>query len=252
MNWRITITFIFLLPLACSPPLKPLPELTPPGWADGETSVYEIVRGDSVLFQRVTTLSFDEELNEPILVVTNVVRSANAPFYFFDSTAFALTRFTLKPLWSYRVVATELSVSEAEAEYEPNQVRLRKETVEGSEEKTFKINQNFYPVEALSHLLRTIPLDPGLSFSVLVVVPMEFRTLRIEVVVLGTKLLATPLGDILCREVSAVAPRRRLRLFYELADPRRLVAIRDLENQTETRLVNFSVPPVVDSLLPLP
>lgn len=230
---------IFLF--SCTPPPEPLPQLTPPGWQDGETAVYQVIRNDSVIFTRTTTLRYDEESGAPVLLFTNVVRTESVPFYFFDSTTFALTRFTILPIWSYRTVATEISISEVQAEFESDRVELRKETVDGIEEKLFRLNKNTYGIEMLPQLFRTIPLEPGLSFQVNAIVALEFRTIPVSVKVLGTKLVKTSIGDILCREVEAIAPQRHLRLLYELTDPHRLIAIRDLENSTETVIVDFSI-----------
>lgn len=230
---------IFLF--TCTPPPQLLPQLTPPGWQDGETAVYQVVRNDSVIFTRITTLRYDEESGAPVLLFTNVVQTESAPFYFFDSTTFALTRFTILPIWSYRTVATEISISEVQAEFASDRVELRKETVDGIEEKHFPANKNTYGIEMLPQLFRTIPLEPGISFHVYAIVALEFRTIPVTVKVLGTKLVKTSIGDILCREVEAVAPQRHLRLLYELTDPHRLVAIRDLENSTETIIVDFYI-----------
>lgn len=227
--------------ISCAPVQKPMPPLTPPGWEDGETAVYQVVRNDSVLFTRIISLRYDEEAGAPVVVFSNVVRTESAPFYFFDSTAFALTRFTLLPVWSYRVVATEISISEAQAEFSQDRVELRKETMDGVEEKVFRANKSSYGIEMLPQLFRTIPLEPGLSFQVNAVVGLEFRTIPVTVKVLGTKLVKTALGEILCREVEALAPQRNLRLLYELTDPHRLIAIRDLENSTETVIVDFYI-----------
>ncbi len=246
----LLIVVMVLLP-GCSPASKPLPELTPPDWQDGETALYEIVRNDSVLYTRKTIVQFDEEEGEPTVVITNIVQGQTAPFFFFDSTTFALTRYTLTPRWSYRVVSTEISITEVEADFEPERIELRKTTVDGSERKDFKNTKNTYGIEMLQHLFRALPLDPGLNFQLNIIIPLEFRTSRVDVTVLGTKMVSTPLGDILCREVNAVAPRRQLRLLYELAQPHRLIAIRDVENGTETRLVGFSIP-ATDTLPTLP
>lgn len=246
----LLIVVTALLP-GCTPAAKPLPELTPPDWQDGETTLYEIVRNDSVLYTRKTIVQFDEEQEEPTVVITNIVQGQTVPFYFFDSTTFALTRYTLTPLWSYRVVSTEISITEVEADFEPERIELRKTTVDGSERKDFKNTKNTYGIEMLQHLFRAVPLDPGLNFQLNIIIPLEFRTSRVAVTVLGTKMVSTPLGDILCREVSAVAQRRQLRLLYELAQPHRLVAIRDVENGTETRLVGFSIS-ATDTLPTLP
>ncbi len=242
------VSFLILFS-GCPSSSSSLPELTPPDWQAGETALYEIVRNDSVLFTRTITLDFDEEGAIPIVVITNVVRSESALYYFFDSTTFALTRYTLKPVWSTRTVITEISITEVEAEFESDAVHLKKTTVDSKEEKTLPLSAHGYGIEMLQQLFRAIPLDPGLSFRIDVVVPLEFRVVPTNVTVLGTKLVATPLGDILCREVRAQAPRRSIRLLYELAQPHRLIAIHDLENNTETRLVEFSLPEP-DTLLP--
>ncbi len=252
------VFLLLALLLTCAPetppmrlPLRSIP-LTPPGWQDGETVIYEVVRNDSVLFRRTTQLVFDEEGGVATVVVTNVLRSELAPFYFLDSTQFSFSRFSLKPLWCYRLIATEIAVTEASADFYSNYVELRKETVEGSDEKTIPIDENSWGIEMLQQLLRTLPLNPGLSSRLTAVVPMEFRTLTVDVTVLGTKLIKTPKGEFLCREIEITTPlapitgsaeSRRLRLAYELSDPHRLIAINDLDNLTETKLVDYYILP---------
>ncbi len=234
---------VFFLAVSCRSIPETLPELTPPDWQDGETAIYNVLRNGEVLFRRVITLEYDEEAGEPILVFTNTVQSESAAFYFFDSTTFALTRFTLKPLWLTRTVATEISISEAEAEFEDQRVVLRKQTVDGESELIFKARRNTLAIEMLPMFCRSVPLEPALSFVVQAVIPLEMRELPIQIKVLGTKSISTPLGEILCREVEAVAPGRNLRFAYELAEPHRLVAIRDFANATETVLADFFVNP---------
>jgi len=235
--------------VSCRSIPKNLPELTPPDWQDGEIAVYNVMRNDTVLFRRVVTLDYDEEAGEPTLVFTNTVQSESAPFYFFDSTTFALARFTLKPLWLTRTVATEISVSEVEAEFESQRVHLRKQTIDGETEMSIKAHRNTLAIEMVPMFCRAIPLEPALSFVVQAAVPLEMRDILVRVKVLGTKSIATPLGEILCREVEAVAPGRNLRFAYELAEPHRLIAIRDFENATETILTEFYVNP---TSFPLP
>lgn len=237
----------FVLPLVglillCTPGSPPLPELTPPDWQDGETTSYKIVRNDSVLYTRKTIVQLDEIQEEPVVVITNIVEGQTIPFYFFDSTTFVLTRYTFQPLWSHRVVATEISITEVEADFAEDRIELRKTTIDGIARKDFRNTKNTYSIEMLQHLFRAVPMEPGLKFALNVIIPLEFRTTRVDVTVLGTKMVSSPLGDILCREVSVAAQRRQLRLLYELAPPHRLVAIRDIENSTETRLVDFSIP----------
>lgn len=252
MRRRLGFVLLFVgLMLLCTPVSPPLPEFTPPDWQDGESTSYEIVRNDSVLYTRKTTVQFDEIQEEPVVVFTNIVAGQTVPFYFFDSTTFVLTRYTFQPLWSYRVVATEISITEVEADFAEDKIELRKTTIDGVARKDFRNPKTTYSIEMLQHLFRAVPLEPGLKFALNVVIPLEFRTTRVDVTVLGTKMVSTPLGDILGREVGVTAQRRQLRLLYELAPPHRLIAIRDLDNATETRLVDFSIPkPDTLSLLP--
>ncbi|MEO0079673.1 MAG: hypothetical protein ABIK44_03235 [candidate division WOR-3 bacterium] len=236
---------------ACSPvPKTQLPELTPPEWQDGERSGYVVIRNDSLLYRRTILLQFDEEDGLPTLVVTNVVATESANVYFFDSTVFAMRRYSFKPLWSYRTVATEIAVSDAEARYEERRVTIRKQTIEGNEEKELRLGPHSFGIEMVQMLLRAFPLEPGRSWRITVVIPIEFRTLPMEITILGTKLAKTALGDILCREVSIRMHRRQLRLLYELAQPHRLVEIRDIDNETETRLVEF-IPGQPDTTTPV-
>ncbi|MEO0085874.1 MAG: hypothetical protein ABIK37_04510 [candidate division WOR-3 bacterium] len=237
-----------LLLLACVPPRSPLPVLTPPQWQDGETSRYEVVRSDSVLFERMTQLRFDEESGMPSLLITSVVRPRQAEVAFFDSTVFQLRRFSLRPLWSYRVVTTDLSAMEVEVRYESGSVEVLKQFIEGSDRQILKVGKDAFGADMLPFVLRAVTLTPGTAFSVNTVVGLEMRVTPTDVTVLGTRLVKTGLGDILCREVELRSARRRVSMLYELAEPHRLVAIEDEDNETVTRLVGYSAatpePPV--------
>ncbi|MGB9741921.1 MAG: hypothetical protein ACP5JB_05205 [candidate division WOR-3 bacterium] len=227
--------------LSCSSNTAPLPELTPPSWQDGETSVYTIRRNDTLLFRRTITISLDEEAGEPIVIITSVVQSESTDYYFFDSTSYALTRYTLKPLELYHTVASEISISEVEVIFYPDQIRVEKTTIDGASTITLKPLPGTYAIEMLPALLRAVPLEPALNFTINGLVPLELRTLPVQVKVLGTKMVTTPQGEILGREVETRTRNRTIRFVYELAEPRRLIAIRDLGNSTETVLEDFFI-----------
>lgn len=229
-----------LLLLACGTPPGPLPVLTPPQWQDGETAQYEVVRSDSVLFERVTQLRFDEAGGMPSVLVTSVVRPRQADVAFFDSAVFQLRRFSLRPLWSYRIVTTDLSALEVEIRYEPSAVEVHKQFIEGDDRQTLKVGRDAFGAEMLPFVLRAVTLTPGMAFTVSTVVGLEMRVAPTEVSVLGTRLVKTGLGDILCREVGLRTARRQVSLLYELAEPHRLVAIEDDDNETVTRLVGYT------------
>lgn len=226
---------------SCSSHPNPIPKLTPPDLQDGETSVYTVRRNDSLLFRRTITATFDEEAGEPITIFTSVVQSESTAYYFFDSTSFALTRYTLIPLWLSRTIASEISITETEVTFETDNIRLEKTTIEGTSEIYLKPTPRAYCVEMLPLLLRAIPLEPALNFTINAIITIELRTLPVQVRVLGTKMMTTPLGEILCREVETSSQGRTIRLVYELNPPNRLIAIRDLENSTETVLNDFYI-----------
>jgi hypothetical protein len=229
------------LSLSCSSGTQPLPELTPPGWQDGETTVYTIRRNDTLLYRRTITVSLDEEAGEPIVILTSTVQTESTDYYFFDSTAYALTRYSLKPLWLYRTVASEISISEVEVTFDPDAIRIEKTTIDGTSALTLQPRPGTYCIEMLPALLRAIPLEPALSFTINGIIPLELRSQPVQVKVLGTKMVSTPQGEILCREVEASTRNRTIRFVYELADPHRLIAIRDLGNATETVLKDFFI-----------
>uniref|UniRef100_A0A7C4CC53 DUF3108 domain-containing protein n=1 Tax=candidate division WOR-3 bacterium TaxID=2052148 RepID=A0A7C4CC53_UNCW3 len=232
---------LLLLLIACGPaPRSPMPELITPQWQDGETSRYEVVRADSVLFERVIQLRFDEESGTPSIIVTSVVRPQQAEVALYDSAVFELRRFSLKPLWSYRVVTTDLSALEVEVRYEPGAVEVEKQFIEGTDRQVLKVGRDAFGAEMLPFLLRAVRLTPGTSFTVSAVAGLEMRVVSTDVAVLGTRLVKTGLGDILCREVELRSPPRNVSLLYELAEPHRLVAIEDPDNKSVTRLVGYS------------
>ncbi|UCG43258.1 MAG: hypothetical protein JSU73_01175, partial [candidate division WOR-3 bacterium] len=59
------LAFSTLAFLACPPDQDAPPALKAPKWQDGETSVYDIIRGDSVLYRSRMVLNLDEEFGMP-------------------------------------------------------------------------------------------------------------------------------------------------------------------------------------------
>lgn len=215
------------------------PVLLAPEWRDGELSEYEVVRRDTVLFRRRVLLEFDEEAARPLVVVTSVVEPFAARVYLTESIVFALRRFSLKPEWLYRQTVTELTIAEVTARWENGTVTIRKETIDGSDERSFRIPEGSHAAEMYRVALRGLPLEPGTEFRIRAVIPFELRTEPVTVAVLGTKSVKTRLGDILCREVVLVEGRRRQSLLYELAQPHRLVEARDPDGFTRMVLVGY-------------
>jgi hypothetical protein len=223
----------------------PGPNLTAPGWRDGEAAGYEIVRNDSVAYRVRIRLVFSEELPPgpgagqpvPTVLVTSTVEPAQAGEYFDDSLTVVLRRDSLKPLRSFRAIETGISELEVAARFEPGKVNITKTTVDGVQEEVLRLPGRSYSQDALGTLLRAVPPNPGTSYRMNLVVPLDFRIVPVKVQVLGTKLIATPVGDILCREVAVTSPGRETRFWLELAEPRRFVGLRDLATGTEMRLV---------------
>ncbi|MBM3315474.1 hypothetical protein FJY71_06515 [candidate division WOR-3 bacterium] len=251
MSGRLSLVMLAccLLGAGCGDERRPEPVLVTPEWQDGEVSEYDIVRRDTVVFRRRVLLEFDEESAVPLVVVTSTVVPEEARIYLADSMAFALRRFSLKPEWSYRLVTTDVSISEVFARWDEGGVDIRKETVEGGDERRLKVAVGCFSAEMMQTVLRGMPLEPGSESRTRVLIPLEFRVTPVRVSVLGTKLVSTPLGDILCREVEVAERDRHLRLLYELDQPHRLVEVRDPDTRTQTLLVRY-VPGRPDTVAP--
>jgi len=240
-----------IVSLAGCPAERPAPvRLVPPQWQDGEVSVYNISRHDSVLYQSTIQVHFSEELlgsdaggstAVPTLELTTVVQTVNAGEYFSDSSTVVLRRDNLEPLRSYRDLETDLGSFELQAMYGPGRVSVTKQSIDGTQVQQLRLPPNAYDNEMVSFLLRALPLAPATRFSIVVVVPLDMRKVPVEVNVLGTKLIPTRLGDIMCRETQLTLQNRQERLWYELAEPHRLVGLYDPDRETELRLVQYRV-----------
>jgi hypothetical protein len=247
-----------LLAAGCFTRPVELPELGLPDIHDGERSVYEVTRNDTVLYRTAITLNFDEELSDPagageavpMIVVTSSVEPVGPDVFFFDSSVVVSRRDSFSPVRSYRSIETDVSELEIDARYTDRHAAITKRTVEGVVEDAVKLPRPAFVVDVLQTFLRAVPPVSGTSFSVAMVVPIEFRTVPVKVSVLGTKLVTTDLGDILCREIVASTPNREVRFLYELEQPRRFVEMRDVSNETAMLLVGYergapdSLPPV--------
>ncbi len=219
--------------------------LAPPEWQDGERAGYEVVRNDSVVYRTSVRVELSEEVagvagvRVPTVVVTSAVEPGEGGDYFFDSLTVVLRRDSLRPLRSYRSITSGVSELEVAARFEPGRAVITKTTVDGVQEGSVSLPRWCYSQDALGTLLRAVPLSPGMSSRTSLVVPVDFRVVPVKIQVLGTKLIATGLGDVLCREVAVSAPGRETRFWIELAEPRRFVGLRDLQTGIILRLVSY-------------
>lgn len=239
-----------LLVAACvTEDLGPMPAFEVPQWQDGETSVYVVTRNDSALYRSVVTLEFDEEMGDvtqsdsvrivPTLIVTNVVQPLSGAEWYFDSVQVAFRRDALSPLRTFRSVETDISQFELTARYARGTVQIEKQTIDGSTEEELRLPGRFHSYDMVQTWLRAVPLVSGTSFRDNLVIPFEFRTVPVRFLVLGTKLVATKIGDVMCREIVLILPTREVRFWYELAQPHRFVGLNDTQNDTQMLLESF-------------
>ncbi len=239
-----------LLFVACvTEDLGPMPVFEVPQWQDGETSVYVVTRNDSALYRSVVTLAFDEEMGNvaqsdsvrivPTLIVTNVVQPLSGADWYFDSVQVVFRRDALSPLRTFRSVETDISQFELTARYARGRVQIEKQTIDGGTEEELRLPGRFHSYDMVQTWLRAVPLVPGTSFRDNLVIPFEFRTVRVKFLVLGTKLVTTKTGDIMCREIVLILPTREVRFWYELAQPHRFVGLNDTQNNTQMLLESF-------------
>ncbi len=231
-------------------------ELTLPQIKDGETSVYEIAAGETVLYRSETRVHFSEELTNPAgsaapvptLELTTTVYTVAAPLYFYDSSVVILRRDVLTPLRSARFVTTDVGQFEIQSHYEQTHVRITKRSIDGTETQQFRLAPNSLDNEMIPFVLRGMSLEPSTRLNLSIVLPLSMRIVPAEARVLGTKLVSTRLGDIMCREVELSMQGGKVRLWYELASPRRLVMLFNPDRHNELRLVAYH--PGEDSVLP--
>lgn len=243
---RVVVPAMALFGLGCpGEPAALVPRLEAPDWQDGETAVYEVRRNDSALFVSRQVLRFDEELLPgygpvPTALLTTTVEPALSRQFFYDSTTVVFRRDTLLPLRSFRSLETDIGLFDVETRYEPGAADVRRQSIEGIDERRLPTRGPVYDNEMMGTVLRAIPLDPGTRLKVQAVVAIDLRVMPLEVAVLGTKSIRTPLGDIICREVEVTSPAKRVRFWYELEQPRRLVGLADQESGTELMLVAWT------------
>jgi hypothetical protein len=238
-----------------------MPGFEVPQWQDGETSVYVVTRNDSALYRSVVTLEFDEEIGDetgtvpsqgpvrlpgtapassiPTLVVTNLVQPLPDADWFYDSVQVVFRRDGLSPLRTFRSVETDISEFELTARYSRGRVLIEKQTIDGSTEEELRLPGRYHSYDMVQTWLRAAPLVSGTSFRDNLVIPFEFRTVPVKFLVLGTKLISTKIGDIMCREIVLILPTREVRFWYELAQPHRFVGLNDTQNNTQMVLESF-------------
>lgn len=234
-----------VLILGCaSPGGSRKPGLVAPKWQDGEVSVYRVSRTDSSVFRIRTELHFDEEFGTPTAVVTTTLEPVAARVLLFDSASVVFERQTLRPLRSYSSVETEFGSFEVETRYEKGRALIRKQSVDGVQEQGIRIPAGSYDNEMVRTMLRAVPLETGRDFRFDAVVPIDFRVVATDVKVLGTKFVQTQAGvgvpqQVACREVLLSTPKRQLRLWYEIAEPHRLIGLADPDGETEMLLESY-------------
>lgn len=227
--------------------LGPMPKLVPPEWQDGEVSTYTVSHYDTARYQYTIILAFDEQAapglgDEPViptLVVTSITEPLGDEAFFFDSAVVTCRRDSLRPLRSERRIETGIAEFEISTRYDRGKASITKATVDGITEDVLALPPRTYSTDAIQTFLRAVPPDPGSSFRLNLCIPMEFRTVPVRVQVLGTKLVTTPLGDIMCRELSVMTPGRDVRYWYELAEPHRFVGTYDPQTEIRTLLATY-------------
>lgn len=238
----------FLLLAACvTEDLGSMPAFEAPQWQDGETSIYVVTRNDSALYRSVLTLEFDEEMGNaasndspiPTLVAINVVRPISPAEWFFDSVQAVLRRDNFSPVRTYRSVETDVSEFDLTARYSPGSVKIERQTVDGTTDEELRLPGRYYSYDAVQTWLRAVPLVSGTSFRDNLVIPSELRTVPVKFLVLGTKLVTTGVGDIMCREIVLILPTREVKFWYELAQPHRFIGFNDAQNNTQVVLESF-------------
>ena len=256
---RLAACGLLLLVACVAEDLGPMPAFEAPQWQDGETSGYVVTRNDSALYRSVLTLEFDEEMGGetgtvpaspiPPLVATNVVEPISSTEWFFDSVQAVLRRDDLSPVRTYQSIETDVSEFDLAARYSPGRVQIEKQTIDGSVDEELRLPRRFHSYDMVQTWLRSVPLVSGTSFRDNLVVPSEFRTVPVKFLVLGTKLITTKIGDIMCREIVLILPTHEVRFWYELAQPHRFVGLSDSQNNTQMVLESFR-PSRADSLPP--
>jgi hypothetical protein len=248
--WKGPLLVCCLLVVGCTmEDLGPMPVLEVPQWQDGETSVYEVTRNDTALYRSVITLAFDEEIGDPIqsdssrtiptLVATNVVEPLSDVEWFFDSVQVVFRRDDLSPLRTTRSVETDISEFDLVARYLRGRVQVDKQTIDGSIQEELRLPGRFHSYDMVQTFLRSVPLVSGTTFRDNLVIPFEFRTVPVKFLVLGTKLVTTGVGDIMCREIVLILPNREVKFWYELAQPHRFVGLKDPQNETQMLLKSY-------------
>jgi len=257
----LLVAGLLLIAACVTEDLGPMPAFEVPQWQDGETSVYVVTRNDSALYRSVVTLEFDEEMGDvgqsdsvrivPTLLVTNVVQSLPDAEWFFDSVQVVFRRDDLSPLRTFRSVETDISQFEISARYSRGRVQIEKQTIDGTTNEELRLPGRAQSYDMVQTWLRAAPLISGTSFRDNLVIPLEFRTVPVKFLVLGTKLVSTKIGDIMCREIVLILPTREVRFWYELAQPHRFVGLSDSQNNTQMVLESFRASHA-DSLPPAP
>jgi hypothetical protein len=249
-TWKALVVAGCLTFVACvTEDLGPMPALEVPQWQDGETSVYVVTRNDSALYESVVTLAFDEEVADPAsgdtagavptLVATNAVKPLSEADWFFDSVEVVFRRDNLSPIRTFRSVLTDISEFELVARYSRARVLIEKQTIDGSTTEELRLPRRYHSYDMVQTWLRSVPLVSGTTFRDNLVVPFEFRTVPVKFLVLGTKLVTTPLGDIMCREIVVILPTREVKFWYELTQPHRFVGLWDSQNATQILLNGY-------------
>ncbi|MFO7676298.1 MAG: hypothetical protein R6X12_08295 [bacterium] len=242
---------------ACPPavPTTQPPVARPPAWRDGELSIYHVLRNDSVLFETRVLLQLDEELVDarpvPTAVVTTTVEPIQSPTFFYDSSTVVLRRDSLIPLRSFRNLETDLAIFDIQTTYEPGQAVIRRQTLDGTDDVTCQTAGWTLDQDMVRTAFRAVPPDPGTELRLTVVVPVELRARDAAVLILGTRLVVTPVDSIVCREYEYDTGTRKIRLWYEVGEPRRLVGLSDPVNGIVVKLVRY-VPGRVDTAAVIP
>jgi hypothetical protein len=208
-------------------------------WPDGETAVYDVMRGDSLVGRSRQRIDQTVLNGAPVYDVVSVNMTTIADVaQLHDSFATQLRRSDLSPIQGFQVSSIAIRQDTVVSNYEPGRVRLGRS---GGQRLVLKTPANSYDNSALLIVMRALEFRPGAKYALNSIAAFAGSVKPADVEFAAEETVETPAGEFLCNRVTLQIAGHTLQVWYEKAAPHRYVRFENPAAGSSAVLARYGV-----------
>ncbi|MCX8015678.1 MAG: hypothetical protein N2748_06615 [candidate division WOR-3 bacterium] len=243
--WRLPsclliAVFLFLgsINFACQKSYQITDDLQAPDFKDGESFTYGYFRNDSLIGKTRMSLYFDTDGEIPIYCLETVTEREMPDDYITDSSVVHFRRDNFRPIWSYRMLETDLGWTITEVHYNEKDIDIWFETIDGRETFALSLSPPYFDSEMLLALLRAVQFKKSKKYTFNVVNPLMLTSTKNSVRYCAKIMIPMPQEYLECDKLQLNTPFKNIELFYERKLPRRLIKFQEKKSDVIAVLLN--------------